>query len=290
MRFTPITLSQQETVNRIRNRYGHHSASHAFHSVYIWQKAFGLSILLEDDFFVVKYGKLGDHAYFVPCGNPAKTAAFLRAVNAAGKYRLLYIQKEEVRQIMSLAPTPLRFRYRRDDSEYIYDIPAQCALAGKQFAATRKKIHRLKAQYQVTARPLDADTVEDARQIINAWSTQKLEGLGNAHEEIETDLCYLEHMDALSGAGTVMYLDGVPSAVAAGAPLDAQTFDLCICKQTNWTAGTNLCVRNLLVRQLAGRYTVLNSEEDLGLPGLRRHKTEMHPARMLNMWEAVNSE
>ncbi len=77
MSLEQITWEQEEKVQRLRKKYNHETASHAFQSLYLWAPAMGLSIELEEDFFAVKAEKRGVNTWFFPCGSQEAKKAFL---------------------------------------------------------------------------------------------------------------------------------------------------------------------------------------------------------------------
>ena len=54
IRTMPLTLSMKDTIEGIRYENGHITASHAFASLFMWQKEMGLSVYLEENLFAVK--------------------------------------------------------------------------------------------------------------------------------------------------------------------------------------------------------------------------------------------
>ena len=67
-------------IEQIRTEYGHTASSHAFVSLYLWQKCMNLSLLCEKDFFAVKCGGDSENMWFCPCGRPGRgrTALFVK--------------------------------------------------------------------------------------------------------------------------------------------------------------------------------------------------------------------
>ena len=289
LQFEPIRLPQQAQIDKIRAQYGHTSSSHSFCGLYLWQKVMGLEIALENDWFVVRCNSRRENCYFMPCGNQNKTIEFLKDNIDFPQFSLCYLRKQDVQFCISNFSKQMRFRFDRNASEYIYDVSEQCAMKGQLFAKTRKKIHHLLDNNMVEVRPLCKDTIEDAKKIVLEWANEKSVlcplNYGKDRADVEIALQFLEQYSAVSAQGILVYLNGVPSAVAAGTQISSDTFDLCIAKQTVWTPGVNLFVKHALMEQLGEQYLWLNSEEDLGISGLREHKLEMHPCRLEYMWE-----
>ena len=288
IQFTRITLGQRDAVNRIRAKYRHTlSAWHAFHSLFLWQNALRLTLHLEEELFAVKYGLAGENCYFMPCGAPNAVNAFLADLREQGGFRLFFLRSEDVRLLSQTFPSAFRFRYDRNSSEYLYDIDAGCLLKGKDYRNIRHKLQKIRNQHRITAEPLTADSIPAAEEIVRKWQAQKCLTDNSVLDDVRSSRCFFNNMLALSARGTIISLDGVPSAVAAGIPLSETVFDFCIHKQISNDRGLGTLSYQMLMQQLRGQYLLLNAEEDMGMAGLRLNKQEMKPCRMNRMWEAV---
>ena len=82
----------------------------------------------------------------------------------------------------------------------------------------------------------------------------------------------LDNMTALEMSGVVVYMDGRAASVAMGFPLSERSFDFAFSKAPERETGLLHYARRALVSALPDRYTIINGEEDLGIPGLRRAK------------------
>ena len=288
MTYTPITLEQQAQINRIRLGYGSKTAAwHAFHSLFLWQETLKLSLLLEDDFFAVRYGAKGENAYFMPCGAPEKVLQFLRRLSESGKFRLFNVCAEDKAFLEQAAPGAFRFRYDRDSSEYLYDIQKNTDLSGKQNRYIRRDIRSLTEAHQLETEPLTQQNIQTARQIVADWFHADIRGEIIRQAELNIAEKLFQNMDALSVQGFLLYLDGIPAAVAAGIPLSDTVFDFTLLKQASGEKGLGTFMYYTLMQKLSGAYQYLNAEEDMGIAGLRQKKTEMHPCGMVDIWEAV---
>lgn len=77
IRTMPLTLSMKDTIEGIRYENGHITASHAFASLFMWQKEMGLSVYLEENLFAVKCRMQGENAWFFPCGGRTAVRDFI---------------------------------------------------------------------------------------------------------------------------------------------------------------------------------------------------------------------
>ena len=49
----PVELKHKQSVDAIRQKYGHNLSSHAFPSLYLWRDEMQLSLCLRENFFLV---------------------------------------------------------------------------------------------------------------------------------------------------------------------------------------------------------------------------------------------
>ena len=168
MAYTTVTPAQRDAVSSIRLRYGSKSAAwHAFHSLFLWQDTLKLSILLDVDFYAVRYGAKGDRAYFMPCGAPEKVMQYLESLKEHGSFRLFNLCEADKAFLETQSPGQFQFRYDRDNSEYLYDIEKSCDLSGKQNKYIRRDIRSITEAHLVETEPLTAQNISTALQIVS---------------------------------------------------------------------------------------------------------------------------
>ncbi len=111
--------------------------------------------------------------------------------------------------------------------------------------------------------------------------TQKGFLVKNDREEREA----LQNMQKLGMTGILVFVDGIPYAVAAGYPISKDTYDLFLAKEKSHLAGVGYFVKREFFLSLPKQYQYLNIEEDLGEEGLREMKKRLVPIRMNEIWE-----
>lgn len=287
MIFSPIRMSDREAIDRIRARYHRQtSAWFAFHSLYLWQDTLGLSILLEDAFFVVRYGIMGQHCYFMPCGDPARVRAFLHELTEGGSFRIFYATEADLPMLLREFPQ-LRLHYDRSGSEYLFDIDALCDLSDSKYHRIRHQLHSIRNKHDVSVVPLSADNTEEAKLIVRNWFHRDRDRPETRVTDLHVTKMLFDEAEALGVRGVVVRLDGEPAGFAAGIPLSESVFDLCIRKQVTGERGFGTFLYLVLIESLRGEFRLLNAEEDMGIPGMRAKKTELKPTGLLHVWEAV---
>ena len=75
-------------------------------------------------------------------------------------------------------------------------------------------------------------------------------------------------------------------AFTFGAPINDETFDVCVEKANTDIEGSYTMINNEFVSRLPEQYIYINREEDLGLEGLRKAKLSYQPDTLLEKYIA----
>ncbi|MCC8100708.1 MAG: phosphatidylglycerol lysyltransferase domain-containing protein [Clostridiales bacterium] len=286
-----ITLSMREQVEGLRLKYGRVSASHAFSTLFIWQEDMGLSIYLNEKLYAVKCSwRGGGNAWKLPCGEREAVCRFLGEQLAQPGLRLCYVSEEDRKLLEQAFPDAFEIEETEGDHEYLYDCAEQRALSGKRFAAIRNHIRRAEADHVLVCERLSKANLAEALEVNRQWvsrSSGRMEEEGSLQDGAASETL-LRRWDALGGFGVLIRVDGEPHAIAAGYPLGADTYDLCLAKQRFTLPGLGAYTKHAFFCALPDSVTCVNAEEDLGIEGLRRMKQQMRPSRILKMYEAVS--
>lgn len=279
-----ILLEQKTAVEQIRRKYGNESASHAFQSLYIWQKDMKLELFLEEDLFAVKTGIYGENAWFFPCGSREKTKAFLESHRKEPDFFLCYLREEDRRQIQSWFPEDFEFWLEPAESEYLYLRREQEEMPGGKFSKLRNHWKRALREHELEVIPLDDRTMDSAAEILGTWElTHPQPGMLGLRDE-EASFCLLRNWKELDVHGILLFVDGEPYAMAAGYPLGDTVFDLCMAKQKGKLPGVSVYAKWAFYKSLPSEIQWINAEEDMGIEGLRTLKRQMQPAGMIEMY------
>ena len=285
---TAITEEQKPQIEKIRECHRHETSSHAFASLYLWQKEMDLTIHLRDNFFAVKCGMYGDNAWFFPCGDEREIYEFIKSHMSNGTFSMCYLRESDMEWLQDNFPD--EWKLVRDDAsdEYIYDISEYIALEGSRFSEIRNKLRKIDRTCTVTAKPVCVENIEDALSVISGWNSR----LHNVGSEGLTDdgvsAHALKNRKFLDISGVVLYIEGTPAAVFAGFPLSTGMLDLVVGKCIPDTPkGTVYYALREYLKHCQGDYTYYNGEEDLGIKGIRHIKNNLCPIRKIQMWRAT---
>lgn len=284
METQPITLEHKKAVESLRKKYGNFLSSHAFASIYLWRQEMGLRLLLEPSFYTVRCSWMGQNAWFFPCGEVDSYRAFLDEKRKEKDFSLCYMRQEDVRWLEAQFPGQWRFSRRQEADEYLYDANGHRALKGGAYANMRTQVHKVEREYSPRIVPLGPENLQEALEIIRQWSHghHRFDACDLRDDQVDEEAMLLQR--ELDIQGILLYLDEKPTAVTAGFYLDDQVFDIAVAKSISAAQGVSYYAKWALLSSIS--CSVINLEEDLGIPGLREMKSRLHPVGKNEIWEA----
>lgn len=283
-----ITFQIKERIEAMRKRYQHNTACHAFSSLYIWKQDLRLSVYLEDKLFAVAYGLMGENTWYFPCGSKEAMKPFLAQRMQKGNLILYGVREEDKRFLEDVFPGKFTVTERPDDSEYLYDRVALQQMKGRKYANLRNHINRIQKEHSVEYSVIDENNIIDVQRIANSWTARadSEEGITDTHASVTL----VSEWKELGIHGVVVSVDQEPYAVVAGYPISDTVIDMSFAKQKAILPGLGVYAKHAFISSLPEQYTVINAEDDMGLPGLRMMKKQMHPMAMINLYKAELKE
>ncbi len=283
-----VQTEHKNSIEKIRKDCKHTLSSHAFASIYLWQKSMGLSLELKENFFSVRCGINGDNSWFFPCGNEDAMYNFICNHIDKKSFSLGYLRESDVKWLEKKFPDKWQFNHLEECDEYICDISEYILMEGSKFSEIRRKIRKLDKEYKLTAEIITDTNIADAMFVVSRWN----EVFHNISEQNLTDEnvaeTALSERKFLDISGIVLYADGKPVSVFAGFPLSDDTVDVLIGKCVpDAPKGTVYYGLKEYLKLCASEYKYCNHEEDLGIDGIRQMKTSLCPISKTMIWEAV---
>ncbi|MDE7246002.1 MAG: phosphatidylglycerol lysyltransferase domain-containing protein [Oscillospiraceae bacterium] len=283
-----IDIALKQQIDQIRLHCRHTSSSHAFPSLYLWKNHLDLSILLQENFFAVKYGRDGDHSWFFPCGDEEECYDFVCRGMQEQSFSLSYLRECDVSWLNSRFPDQWLLEHTDDSDEYICDIAEYTGLTGSKFSEIRRKIRKLDKMYQIRSAPVSDANINDVMSVVSKWYEvpHNVGEHGFRDEEIAEEV--FRHWEELDISGVITYADAVPTSVFAGFPLCGDTIDIVVGKSVPGAPkGMVYYALRECLKQYEGQYVYCNHEEDLGIPGIRQMKNSLCPVTKNLTWKAV---
>jgi hypothetical protein len=279
--FEPVSLSQMKKVEEIRKAFGNTLYVYDFVSLFTWQEYEEYEICLRDDAFIVKDGAFGENAFLFPCGNYKAKKELIDAVLCYDNLVFSSLTDEDKLFLEKEYPDRFVFEECRDEFPYLYDKQSQIELKGKTYKYLRHQINTGRSvAKEWEAEPIDDSNIERALIINQLWQERrKSEDLADTIAAEKA----LRNFSLLEMWGRIFKADGEDIAYVAGTFITPEIFDICFCKVLD-----NRCdcfIKWALYNELPATTETVDSEDDLGLEGLRRHKLLRRPKELTRVWK-----
>ncbi len=296
MDFKPLQLNDKAAVNQVLMPLGRNDSALGFANLYSLTEKYGTEIAWEGGALFVRqlHRVPGAVAYCPPLGSRdlARDVADLmhRAQVAGERPVLVGVSVEEKRELENTLPDAFAFSSDRDFADYLFETQAIADYQGHALAKKRREVNKFFQLYgtRVAFEPIDPGNLDELRVYQQRWfATSRRQGTSEHPLELEHRKIVLDmdHFQALDLEGIQLRIDGRIEGYAYGSMLPGGAFDVMVLKG-------NLDYRfvwRVLLREVArfvqGRATLLNLEEDLGLPGMRENKMSYQPCALLEKFQ-----
>lgn len=165
-----------------------------------------------------------------------------------------------------------------DARDYVYDRKQQETLSGKKMQKRRNHFHAFLKQYEgrFVYRELDESTREDVYAFLRYWQSFKDADDSISAEDTGIHLL-LEHLHELPIEGGCIYIDGRLEAFNIASRLSKDMIQIHVEKANREIRGLYIAILKLYLETLEEDIVYVNREDDMGLPKLRKAKTDMQP-------------
>lgn len=295
--FHPLTLADGAA---IRNHVLHTACRNCDLNVVnllSWRFLYATETTIHRGWLLFRFKANGHLAYQIPVGigDYADIMPELLADAAAQDhpFLMLGVCENVLATLESSMPGHFYATADRAYVDYIYRREALATLAGKKLQSKRNHANRfVKAHPDYVYQALSPADFADCRRLADRWRQHKSEGaapLRTADEQRSMDFVF-DHWDALTPLGlqgATVRIDGRLVAFTYGAPINHDTFDVCLEKADTDVEGAFAIINRDFVRHLPEHYVYVNREEDLGIEGLRQAKLAYHPEVLLQKYTVM---
>ena len=171
----------------------------------------------------------------------------------------------------------------RDNFDYIYSREDLANLQGRKFHKKKNLLNLFEKKNQCQAKPLLEEYRNDAIEVLELWRKQQAnEGDYAAAREA------LENMWTLQLCGGIFYINKKPVAYNLGEELGTKShFAILFEKALSHEdyKGIYQFINQNFASILPEKYTTINREQDLGVPGLRQAKESYNPVGFVKKYK-----
>lgn len=294
--FHPLTLSDKEL---IQQRVLHSECRNCdlnFMNLVSWRFLYDTEVADYNGWLLFRFKADGHLAYLAPVGNGNWQGIMSELIEDSRleghPFLMLGVCENSLNMLDQAMPGYFYATADRNYTDYIYKRESLASLAGKKLQPKRNFANRFANHYpDFETLPLTREFIPQCIELDTKWAGQK---------EVETDagrytydaerrsmLTAFEHWEDLDGRGLILRVGGEIVAFTYGAPINYDTFDVCVEKADTDYEGAFAVINREFARSLPERYIYLNREEDLGIEGLRHAKLSYHPEILLQKYTVM---
>ncbi|MBU1003992.1 MAG: DUF2156 domain-containing protein [Proteobacteria bacterium] len=177
----------------------------------------------------------------------------------------------------------------RQHWDYVYSVPELTSLAGNRFHKKKNLLNQFKKTYAYHYHSMTRDCVEDVLDMQMDWlNWRDAESRSVLAAENKAISRVLQSWDDLRGVfGGVLEVDGSKAAYTVGEHLCDQTLVIHFEKGMTQYKGIYQAINQMFLEGEAGAYELVNREQDLGDPGLRKAKESYNPVEYQKKFEVA---
>jgi len=299
--FQPLVMDMKGMIDSYTFKYGENSCQHSFVSSFCLYNKYGDMFCERDGFLFTLRSKRcskNERVYLFPHGNYEDTDGIKNALQkicddahekkCKVKFETLTEYAKNI--VNDLFPRKFLTEGSRDYSEYVYKTEKLITLPGGELARKRQYVNKflrfygdrcrseiIKPEYFSPILRFQREWLENKNSIDPDPAHQAFLEIEN--EEIHTAF---RNFNKLGLSGIVLLIDGEVKGYFFGCPLSENCFtDIVNKADRNITGIYHVLVGEFLKKCCAG-YEFIIRQEDLGVQGLRKIKTEYKPDFMIN--------
>ncbi len=285
--FAPPRLADAPAVRRATARA--RQSDLAFANIYLLRHKYHTEIALEGGFLFRHFeGNTRLRGYAFPCGEGDITAAIRRIEEDAAlrgrPMQFCLLTEEDCATLEQLSPGRFRFETDPGNADYLYARHELVELPGARFHRKRNHLARFERVFpDWEYASITPHNAPDALAVADAWLADA-EQLGDPapglRHEREAIAQALEHAAELELTGGIIYVGGLPAAMALASLISPEVADVHYEKCHPAYRAAYPIINRELARHLP--CPLVNREEDLNQPGLRQAKMSYFPAIILS--------
>ncbi|MFZ2375593.1 MAG: phosphatidylglycerol lysyltransferase domain-containing protein [Methanothrix sp.] len=192
--------------------------------------------------------------------------------------------------IKSLYPE-LKLDPERMYFEYVYLASDLALLPGKGYSTIRRQLNQFMKNCSPKVEDLGADNIAEINDFVEQWCEWKDCDSNPDLESEKEALCFaLAHYEELELSGIAIRAEGKIGAISLFEGLNEDTALVHFEKGLPDCKGIYRAINAETAKILAGGYTYINRESDMGVEGIREAKMRYHPHHMVQVHMARQEE
>jgi uncharacterized protein len=289
MTFEPVNLEQQAAYHRRLAQCSQIASDYSFVNLWSWGEEYGLQWAWQDHLVWIKQTR-PEETFWAPVGN-WQAVDWQAVLQAAADCcpciirvpeGLLDIWKNQTKAAIDIAEA-------RDHWDYLYNRQDLVELAGNRFHKKKNLLNQFKNKYEAAYLPFGPEMVEQAKAMQEDWCTWRdCEGNDTLASENKAIAKVLDNWQRLSGVtGGALQVDHTLAAYTVAEVMPDNTLVIHFEKGCPDFKGSYQAINQMFLENDSSSCNLVNREQDLGDPGLRKAKLSYNPVDFVRKYRVT---
>jgi uncharacterized protein len=289
MTFEPIDLERQATYYQRLAQCGQIASDYSFINLWSWGEEYGLQWAWQDSLVWIKQTR-PEETFWAPVGNwqAVNWPAVLQAASDCCLHiirvpeKLLEIWKTQSNEAIEITEA-------RDHWDYLYNRQDLVDLAGNRYHKKKNLLNQFKNKYESAYLPFGPEMVAQAKGMQEDWCTWRdCEGNDTLASENNAIAKVLDNWQHLFGVtGGALRVDSTLAAYTVAEVMPDNTLVIHFEKGCPDYKGSYQAINQMFLENDASSCALVNREQDLGDPGLRKAKLSYNPVDFVRKYRVT---
>ncbi len=293
--FRPVTLADRDLFLRYAALYPPCHSDNTFTNMVCWNHYAHYTFAEIGRSLLVASTIDGRTSYRPPVGprDPVLLHDVMVLATRSGDKRPFSLIDPDTRDWIAGLYPGIHFVEDRDYFEYIYRTEDLADLAGRKYLTMRRQLHRFMRTCMPAVDTIRQENLQETREFLIEWCEWKnCEGETFLAAEKEAVFYAIDHFLELGLSGLLVRVteNGRIGAMAIYEPQNDSTAVVHFEKGLPDCEGIYRAINAETARLLRGRFSYINRESDMGVPGLREAKLRYHPDHLTEVYAVERDE
>jgi len=286
--FRPVTLADRAFFEKHYTVYPQRHSDNTFTNMVCWNHFAGYTFAYVEKNLILA-STIGSVTRFrSPIGprNPALLRSLIRlASDVSDNEPIVLIDPDTAVWMREVCPG-INLVPDRNHFEYVYRAADLAGLPGGNYLTIRRQLNKFRKNCASTVEPISENNWDDVKRFLIEWCEWKGCESGDPvlANEKEAVFFAIDHMKDLALRGLAIRVSSKIGAISLYEPMTSDTALVHFEKGLPDCDGIYKAINSETAARLAKKFTYINRESDLGVPGLREAKMRYHPHHMVDVW------
>lgn len=295
-----ITLESKSLLDEYLTSFEYKTSGLSFSSLYMWKEInqisyevigeylclSGVNNLEEDIFEPFLFPILTKNGTYDPDSLAETVYEAKRRFEEKGKaFNIMLLPFHMIEIFEAALPKKLKYVPDRPNFDYVYSTQDLIELKGRDYHSKKNHLNFFLNNYKYEYVDLTEDMAGEAMEFIKKFNERKV--LVSKHERELLEMEEQAMKDVFLNIKSVGYMagailiDGKIEALSIGGQLGRKTVTVHVEKANTEFRGLYQAINNEFCKHVASHVKLINREEDMGIPGLRKAKLSYKPVKLI---------